>query len=316
MATTEQALKKLDKALGRVGLGIAMAPTPDFTAWEQQGVELAKTGQTQKWALADWLAAGDTQWGGRAYDRAQQLFPDLSRKYLYGLAYVGRNVSLTVRQAKLSFAHHELVASLEPTEQEEILQKAVTNGWCVSELRKRLRDRLRKDSPWAVSLDSLLFHELSQYSRMVNVTPEALVARAVRLFLASPPADLAEQYEAEVLACREKDRKTREACDRQLELRQVEGQKAIARSDFSTKATQVVNGHQPFLDDIKNADTPAAITWRELKELFKTTPHVPVETLQAKLDELKVLLHKVDMDQEAARAAEKAAKQSKAEATA
>lgn len=178
----------------------------NLTEWREQGVILSQEHNTQKWALADWLAAGDTQWGGSAYNTAQELFPHLSRKYLMTVAYVGRNVGSPLRKDKLSFAHHELVAALEPVEQERALQKALEDGMTVTQLKRYLRDVVLKESPFSVPFEKGLFAQLQEFARTVKVAPEALVNRAVQLFLANPPADLAETYKKEIEAEREKRR--------------------------------------------------------------------------------------------------------------
>jgi hypothetical protein len=259
----------------------------NFSEWESQGVELSKTNQAQKWALADWLAAGDTAWGGQAYNKAQELFPDLSRKYLFTLAYVGRNVPFSCRKEKLSFTHHELVAALEPVEQERVLQKAVTEGWTVARLKKYLRDVVLQESPFTLSLEKGLFAQLDAFARTVKVSPESIAARAISLFLANPPADLSAEYQKEVEAERERRRLGQEhheqwLADREKEREQLERENK-ERRDFDSEIQKALS---KYGDGFRRCSEQVQHAWSDLFSLANSHPQPSLDELRAQFTEL------------------------------
>jgi len=263
----------------------------NLSEWKEQGVELAKAHKTQNWALADWLAAGDTAWGGTAYDEAQVLFPDKTRKYLYEMAYVGRNVGFPVRQEKLSFSHHQVVASLEPVEQERALQKALGYKWSTAQLKKHLRENVLKESPFSVPMPKGLFAQLDQFSRTVKMSSESLVCRAVQLFLANPPADIATEYETAVAAEREECRLREERHEQWMAQRQAEWEVQNRTNkeyrDFWLKADAVV---RPFESFVRSTPGPAQEAWRDLSGIKVCQPWPTLSILNQKLSELVAIL--------------------------
>jgi hypothetical protein len=59
---------------------------------------------------------------------------------LLDYARVARRVPRSRRRTALSFTHHQLVAAMEPDEQEEWLDRAEANRWSVEEFRGALRE--------------------------------------------------------------------------------------------------------------------------------------------------------------------------------
>lgn len=217
--------------------------TNELEQWIAAGSALAEQHTTHKWALADWLVAGDTAFGGDAYDQAQRLFPDLSRKYLTQIAYTARNVTSTVRQYKLSFGHHELVAGLEPTVQDQLLTRAVKDGWTCGELRRQLKE-VEHAQEFSLPVSAELFKQLNEFSKLVNVAPSALLTTAVTQFLQAPPAELKAQYEAALIAQRQRyeqqqaERAVRDA--EWAEQQKEQNRKAAERQNFINDSSIVV----------------------------------------------------------------------------
>ena len=186
--------------------------TTDRAAWDARGAELSKVDKTNRWDIADWLAAGDTKWGGSAYDEAQRLFPDYSRKLLMEWAYVARNVPKTlpdgspVRQEKLSFTHHQVVAALEPDEQQRWLNDAVTFGWKVGELRSLIKQG-KTTTEFAVEIPALLHQKLEEYAKSLGKDMNALVIDTLQALLAPP----VETVKAEIQERRELREMTRQS---------------------------------------------------------------------------------------------------------
>jgi hypothetical protein len=254
----------------------------ELKQWLDKGSALAEQHTTQKWALADWLAAGDTAWGGIAYDHALSLFPDLNRKYLIQIAYTARNVTDTVRQYKLSFGHHELVAGLEPTVQDRLLKRAVEEQWTCGKLRHQLKD-VEHAQEFSLAVSADLFKQLNEFSKLVNVSPAALLTTAVTQFLQSPPEDLKQQYETALLAQRERyqqqqaERAVRDAewSAQQAEQKRVEDERALFIHDSSIAVRQIDERHSPVevLDALKT-----------LRDMVNRAPRLPIADLQEQLD--------------------------------
>lgn len=260
----------------------------NLIAWKEQGIVIAQQHNTGKWALADWLAAGDTACGGAAYITAQELFPHLSRKYLMNIAYVARHVTLPFRKEKLSFAHHEQVAALEPPEQEKALTEAVSRNMTVGELKKYLRDVVLKESPFSVPFEKGLFAQLEQFARTVKVSPEALVNRAVQLFLANPPQDLAETYRKEIEDDREKRRLYEESrLEREAnQIRRREEWDAAEKDWELFIAREIEPPVHQVGDFLRRAH---AEEFRKFAQLVKTKPHPDRALVRERLTKLLAL---------------------------
>lgn len=67
----------------------------------------------------------------------------LSEKTLRNIEAVG-NIDPSRRREDVEFGHHEAVASLEPSEQTEWLEKAASHGWTVREMRLEIRASRRR----------------------------------------------------------------------------------------------------------------------------------------------------------------------------
>jgi hypothetical protein len=87
-----------------------------------------------QWLLGDWLNRAERVWG-QVYDDV----PEYSYGTLRTYASVARSVQLSIRIDKLSFAHHQLVAALEPEQQREWLRYAAENGLSVAQMRNAMR---------------------------------------------------------------------------------------------------------------------------------------------------------------------------------
>jgi hypothetical protein len=257
--------------------------------WLDKGSALAEQNTTQKWLIADWLAAGDTAFGGPAYDHAQSLFPDLSRKYLIQLAYTARNVADTVRQYKLSFTHHELVASLEPSEQDRLLTAAVKNGWTCGELRRQIK--IDRPDSCSVSLSYDLFQQLTEFSKGINVSPEALLSTALQLFFQAPPLDLQSQYELSVINRREQEEERKRKYaeqwvveqEREKERKKIAEERAAFVQSVNTAVNQIDKKLIPEVNSLAFSDQ-----WDRLGDMLHCGIYTIAE-IQEQLDKLLAL---------------------------
>jgi hypothetical protein len=113
-------------------------------------------------ALVDWalLHYGEGEWlndqneeeakrkkrkWGTKYSMALQL-TGLEYQTLKNCVYVYEKVELSRRRDKLSWSHHSEVAPLNPSEQEELLERAERENWTRSELREAVR-QIKKSAP-------------------------------------------------------------------------------------------------------------------------------------------------------------------------
>jgi len=119
-------------------------PGLSFEDWDAVGFALSRIRDSMGFALGDWLLFGEAAYGER-YTQAAAI----TRRSYSGLAnlrYVSRHVVRSRRREELSWSHHAAVASLEPDEQVEWLDRAEEGGWSVDLLASMLRDA-REFSP-------------------------------------------------------------------------------------------------------------------------------------------------------------------------
>lgn len=113
------------------------AGTMSRAEWEQAGAELQRMGRAVNWWLGDWILFGEQSYG-ETYSEAIDL-TGLEHDTLKNIVYVARNVLERSRRNDLTWSHHQVVAPLEPPEQEEWLARAEEEGMTVARLRSRLQ---------------------------------------------------------------------------------------------------------------------------------------------------------------------------------
>lgn len=119
-----------------------------------------------QWLIGDWLNRAERVWG--------QVYEDVP-EYSYGTlrtyASVARSVQLSIRIDKLSFAHHQLVAALEPEQQREWLRYAAENGLSVAQMRAAMKGEPASPAPAVSVLDKQARTwgaEISKMARLVE----------------------------------------------------------------------------------------------------------------------------------------------------
>lgn len=111
--------------------------------WEEIGDTLVRIDQASQFWIGDWLERSDV-WGNKYTEAAELL--DKPEKTLEHYAYVSRNVQISIRMENLKWAHHQLVASLDESEQVYWLGRAVNHNLTVKELREAIK--AAKDKTW------------------------------------------------------------------------------------------------------------------------------------------------------------------------
>lgn len=93
--------------------------------------------------LADALNFGEEAYGedyAQAIDETRK-WMQISSKTIHNAMWVMKQIPATRRRELLTLSHHEAVASLEPQEQDELLEQAVRENMTVSDLRKEVAAR-------------------------------------------------------------------------------------------------------------------------------------------------------------------------------
>jgi hypothetical protein len=99
-------------------------------------------GRSIQWLLGDWITYGNAKFGER-YAKASRI-TGYDSQTLMNMVYVASRFSISRRRESLSWSHHEALAATAVDEQELWLDRAVTHGWSVTDLRTMLRAERRK----------------------------------------------------------------------------------------------------------------------------------------------------------------------------
>jgi hypothetical protein len=120
-------------------LGLTLPPDLSFEQWQAAVAQLVIVARGCMWWLGDALHFASHKWGKR-YEQALR-----TTGYDYGTlanaSYVASRIESSRRREKLSFGHHQVVAPLDPEQQDEMLDKAESEHLSVQELRRAVRHR-------------------------------------------------------------------------------------------------------------------------------------------------------------------------------
>lgn len=117
-----------------------------FEQWLEAGETLGRMAKSILWWWGDWLVFGEDKWPNRhaqAYDAT-----DYAHQTLYDAAYVSRKVVFSSRLESLSWAYHREVASLQPDQQSEWLERAAQGKWSLKQLRGAVKAAKGDGEPW------------------------------------------------------------------------------------------------------------------------------------------------------------------------
>lgn len=118
---------------------VAWIPTRDMdiAEWTRAGQRLGAMGRCGQWGLGDWIRYGNVKFGERYAVAAKITGYDVQT--LMNMVYVATKFEISRRREKLSWSHHETVASLEPLEQDRWLDLAIEKKLSIADLRHELR---------------------------------------------------------------------------------------------------------------------------------------------------------------------------------
>src|SRR5258708_38691328 len=131
VTSTSAKVKGSSSALSK----IAWAPQRDLghSDWLATGRRLGAIGRCSQWWIGDWVRYGTSRWGEKYAEAARVTGYDVAS--LRNMAWVASPVELSLRNDKLTWSHHVLVAPLEPDEQREWLRRGGEGGAPVGGLR-------------------------------------------------------------------------------------------------------------------------------------------------------------------------------------
>ncbi len=120
-----------------VPCGLVVDGAATFDQWERAGEAIYAGGSWVRWALGDWVLAGEARFG----ELASQAFDATKRRYqtVANAASVCRRFPLSRRRESLSFSHHAEVAGRPSHEADRLLDEAQLHGWSADDLREHVR---------------------------------------------------------------------------------------------------------------------------------------------------------------------------------
>lgn len=109
----------------------------DHIDWLATGRRLGTIGRCSQWWIGDWVRYGTARWGEKYAEAARVTGYDVAS--LRNMAWVASRFDLSLRNDKLSWSHHVLLAPFGPEEQRKWLLRASEERLSVADLRLELR---------------------------------------------------------------------------------------------------------------------------------------------------------------------------------
>lgn len=118
--------------------GLLLADNIPYSIWEQIGVALQQIDIAIQFAIGDWIAYGEHQYGEMYAQATHET--GKNNGTLRNYVSVAKRVPLSRRNDNLSFSHHVIVAPLPGGEQTRYLNEAATNDWSTRQLQQYVRN--------------------------------------------------------------------------------------------------------------------------------------------------------------------------------
>ena len=118
---------------------IAWIPQHDLVHadWLSAGRRLGAIGRCSQWWIGDWIRYGTSRWGEKYAEAARVTGYDVAS--LRNMAWVASRFDVSLRNDKLTWSHHVLLAPLDAGAQREWLERASRERLSVADLRLELR---------------------------------------------------------------------------------------------------------------------------------------------------------------------------------
>lgn len=131
--------------------GLVAAGVPTFPQWKEAGTQIRRFEGAVAWWVGDWLNYGERRWGEKYEEAAAAT--GLENGTLRQCKWVAGAVDLSRRRDKLSFAHHQEIASLDPVAGDALLDEAEREGWNVKQLREKVAESKKRRGETEVMAD-------------------------------------------------------------------------------------------------------------------------------------------------------------------
>lgn len=111
----------------------------DITAdqYEALGGLLGRMHETMRWAIGDYILAGEYMFGQDAYQLQEALGISAESRGQY--VRVAQAIPYEARRSELTWSHHRAVYKRNPDERDHWLRLAVENAWTKSEMEAHMR---------------------------------------------------------------------------------------------------------------------------------------------------------------------------------
>ncbi len=167
--------KLIDPELFEISeVGLSVVGKPTFDQVQDEFLKWALVHRVSAFALGDLLTYSERRWG-ETYAQLSAI-TTLSPEYLYNVKYVCEKVPYSRRREKLSFSHHQAVASIkEPGDQAAWLLVAETYDLTRDELRKEIANNSDPSAYVSLRIEPISVSE----SEQVVVEPPGLDLREI-----------------------------------------------------------------------------------------------------------------------------------------
>lgn len=119
--------------------GITTDADPTFEQWQELGLWIRYCEGAVMWWLGDWFKYGEGKFGEMASQATERT--GLEYGTLADAKWVAKQIDVSRRREKLTFAHHREVAPLQPKEQDRLLSLAEEGGWTRQQMRQAVAER-------------------------------------------------------------------------------------------------------------------------------------------------------------------------------
>ncbi len=125
-------------ATGQVSV-VAWVPRGDLEPqeWIAAGRRMGTISRCSQWWVGDWIRYGTRKWGEKYVQASRITGYDVAS--LRNIAWVSAQFDVSLRNDKLSWSHHALLAPLETEEKAFWLERASAERLSVADLRTELR---------------------------------------------------------------------------------------------------------------------------------------------------------------------------------
>jgi N6-adenosine-specific RNA methylase IME4 len=126
-------------------ISLELPDSLSYEGWKAVGDTLRYVAGAVQWWLGDWILFGERKYG-EMYSQALEA-TEYEYQTLRDATWVADQFEMSRRRDNVSWSHHREVASLEPAEQDEWLDRTQDEGWTHKELRTEVQKAKRRAAP-------------------------------------------------------------------------------------------------------------------------------------------------------------------------